>query len=188
MEENKNLNQENASNSAKWYILNVMSGQENKIASEIKSMIARKILSKNVFDAIVPSQEIIKVKKGKKVQESQKLFPGYVFVNANINSDAYNSLIALPKVLGFLGGKNKPEEVSEEKMKAILLTNSQKEASNKNFVFEVGETLNVIEGPFESFSGTVEEFDSEKQKVKISISIFGRATSVELELNQVEKV
>lgn len=172
----------------KWYILNVMAGQENKIAAEIKSMIARGVLGVNVYDALVPSKQIFKIKKGKKIQESQKLYPGYVFVCANIDSDAYSSLNAIPKVLGFLGGKNKPEQVSDVKMKTILDSASQQEVSNKHAVFEVGETLNVTEGPFESFSGVVEDFDPEKQKVKISILIFGRATSVELDINQVEKV
>jgi len=177
-----------STNQNKWYILNVMAGQENKIAGEIKSMIMRGALGKNVFDVLVPSKQVIKIKKGKKVQESQKLFPGYVFINANINSDAYNALNSIPKVLGFLGGKNKPEEVSESKMKDIISSMEDKEVGNKNIIFEIGEALNVIDGPFESFSGVVEDFDSEKQKVKISILIFGRATSVELDLNQVEKV
>jgi transcriptional antiterminator NusG len=174
-------------NTFKWYILNVMAGQENKIANEIKSMVASGALDGNVNDAMVPSQEITKVKKGKKVQESQKLFPGYVFVQANINSDAYSALNAIPKVLGFLGSKNKPEEVSEDKMKSILSSAQDAENKSKNVIFEIGETLNVTDGPFETFSGTVEEFDDHKHKVKISISIFGRATSVELDFNQVEK-
>lgn len=172
----------------KWYILNVMAGQENKIATNIKSMIMSGTLSHCVSDVLVPSKQVIKIKKGQKVQESQKLFPGYVFVNANINSDAYNLLNAIPKVMGFLGGKNNPEPVAKEKMENILSLSKEQTPDNKNVVFEVGETLNVIEGPFESFSGAVEEFDSEKQKVKISILIFGRATSVELDISQVEKI
>ncbi|MBU6338710.1 MAG: transcription termination/antitermination factor NusG [Rickettsiales bacterium] len=171
----------------KWYILNVMAGQENKVAADIKSMIMRGVFSGYVSDALVPSKQIVKIKKGKKVQEAQKLFPGYVFVNANINSSAYNSLNAIPKVMGFLGGKNTPQPVTDEKMQSILNLSSESASDNKNVIFEIGETLNVIEGPFESFSGTVEEFDVEKQKVKISILIFGRATSVELDVNQVEK-
>ncbi len=178
---------ENNDNTYKWYILNVMAGQENKIASEIKSLIAQGALGDNVKEAIVPSQEVLKVKRGKKVQDSQKLFPGYVFINANINSDAYSALNAIPKVLGFLGSKNRPEEVSQEKMDSILDSTKGQKTDTSNIMFEVGETLNVTEGPFESFSGVVEEFDSDKKKVKISISIFGRPTSVELELNQVEK-
>ncbi len=178
---------ENATNQ-KWYILNVMAGQENKIASEIKSMILRGNLDKNILDVLVPSKQIMKIKKGQKVQETQKLFPGYVFINANINSEAYNALNSIPKVIGFLGGKNTPEAVSDAKMQDILKTSSEQTVSSKHVIFEAGETLNVIEGPFESFSGVVEDFDIEKQKVKISILIFGRATSVELDINQVEKV
>jgi transcriptional antiterminator NusG len=178
---------ENTTNQ-KWYILNVMAGQENKIAAEIKSMILHGNLDKNIVDVLVPSKQIMKIKKGQKVQETQKLFPGYVFINANINSEAYNALNAIPKVIGFLGGKNTPEAVSDAKMQDILKTSSEQAVSSKHVIFEAGETLNVIEGPFESFSGVVEDFDVEKQKVKISILIFGRATSVELDINQVEKV
>lgn len=175
-------------NTQKWYILNVMAGQENKIAAEIKSMILRGTLGKNIVDVLVPSKQIMKVKKGQKVQETQKLFPGYVFINADINSEAYNALNSIPKVIGFLGGKNTPEAVSDAKMQDILNTSSEQVVNSKHVIFEAGETLNVIEGPFESFSGVVEDFDVEKQKVKISILIFGRATSVELDINQVEKV
>ncbi len=184
---NDSAQEQESDHKFKWYIINVMAGQENKIASEIKSMVATGSLGKNVSDAVVPSKEVTKVKRGKKVQESQKLFPGYVFIKANIDSEARNALIAIPKVLGFLGSKNKPEEVSETKMQDILSSTKIEESATKNMTFEIGETLNVIDGPFESFSGGVEEFDQEKQKVKIAISIFGRSTSVELEFNQVEK-
>ncbi len=177
-----------STNENKWYILNVMAGQENKVASDIKSMIMRGALGGYVTDAIVPSKQIIKIKKGQKVQEAKKLFPGYVFINANINSEAYNLINSIPKVMGFLGGKNNPEPVSDVKMQEILNISNDHASDNKNVVFEIGEVLNVIEGPFESFSGAVEEYDAEKQKVKISILIFGRATSVELDISQVEKV
>lgn len=172
----------------KWYILNVMAGQENKVASDIKAMIMRDSIGKYVADVLVPSKQVVKIKKGQKVQESQKLFPGYVFINANINSEAYNRINAIPKVMGFLGAKNSPEPVSDAKMQDILNASSDQNLDSKSVIFEIGETLNVIEGPFESFTGVVEDFDVEKQKVKISILIFGRATSVELDVNQVEKV
>jgi transcription termination/antitermination protein NusG len=176
------------SNENKWYILNVMAGQENKVASDIKSMIMRGALGGFVTDVLVPSKQVIKIKKGQKVQEAQKLFPGYVFINANISSEAYNLINSIPKVMGFLGGKNNPEAVADAKMQDILNLSSEQISDNRNVVFEIGEVLNVIEGPFESFSGAVEEYDAEKQKVKISILIFGRATSVELDISQVEKV
>ncbi len=165
-----------------------MAGQENKVASDIKSMILRGALGSFVTDVLVPSKQVIKIKKGQKVQEAQKLFPGYVFINANISSEAYNLINSIPKVMGFLGGKNNPEAVADVKMQDILNLSSEQISDNRNVVFEVGEVLNVIEGPFESFSGAVEEYDAEKQKVKISILIFGRATSVELDISQVEKV
>jgi transcriptional antiterminator NusG len=165
-----------------------MAGQENKVAADIKSMIMRGTLGNYVTEALVPSKQVVKIKKGQKIQEAQKLFPGYVFINANISSDAYNSINAIPKVMGFLGGKNNPEPVSEAKMQDILNVSNEQMSDSKNIIFEVGEVLNVIEGPFESFSGAVEEYDVEKQKVKISILIFGRATSVELDISQVEKV
>ena len=172
----------------KWYILNVMAGQEQKIADGIKAL-AAKNLDKFVEDVLVPCKQVIKIKKGQKVQESQKLFPGYVFIKADLNSNAYNVINAIPKVMGFLGGKNNPQPVDEKKMKDILsLVNNENVDNSKNQIFEIGETLNVIEGPFESFTGTVEDFDAEKQRVRISILIFGRATSVELEVNQVEKL
>ncbi len=171
----------------KWYIVNVMAGQENKIASDIKSLITRGNIAKEVFDVIVPTKPVVKVKKGQKVQEMQKLFPGYVFINANLSGNAYNIINAIPKVMGFLGSKNNPQPVSDAKMQEILNLSSAEATENKNLAFEIGETLNIIEGPFESFSGVVEDFDSEKQKVKISVLIFGRSTSVELDVNQVEK-
>lgn len=173
----------------KWYILNVMAGQENKVAADIKSMILRGTIDKHVAEVLVPTKPVVKIKKGQKVQEAQKLFPGYVFVNADLSSGDASSLInAIPKVMGFLGGKNTPQPVADVKMQDILKLSSEQAVDSRNVMFEIGETLNVIEGPFESFSGVVEDFDSEKQKVKISVLIFGRATSVELDINQVEKI
>ena len=176
-------------NNFKWYILNVMAGQEKKIAGDIKTLIMKGgSISKDVSEVIVPAKPIIKIKKGQKVQEMQKLFPGYVFVYANLSNEAYGIINSIPKVMGFLGGKNTPQPVAENKMQEILSLSSEQASDSKNVIFEIGETLNVIEGPFESFSGVVEDFDAEKQKVKISVLIFGRATSVELDINQVEKV
>ncbi len=172
----------------KWYILNVIAGQENKVASEIKALIARSAANKHIIDVIVPAKPIIKIKKGQKVQEMQKLFPGYVFVQADLTGEAYSVINSIPKVMGFLGGKNNPQPVADAKMQDILKLSAEQAPDNKNFAFDIGETLNIIEGPFESFSGVVEDFDAEKQKVKISVLIFGRATSVELDVNQVEKI
>ena len=165
-----------------------MAGQENKIAAEIKTLMLKGNFANDIGDIIVPTKPVIKIKKGQKVQEMQKLFPGYVFINSNLTSEIYNSLNSIPKVMGFLGSKNHPKPVDDSKMLDILNLSSQLEVDNKNVFFEVGETVNITEGPFESFSGVVEDFDSEKQKLKISVLIFGRSTSVELNINQVEKL
>jgi len=172
----------------KWYIINVMAGQENKVAADIKSLIIRENVGKYIKEVLVPTKPVIKIKKGQKVQESQKLFPGYVFVNATMEGDVYSVINSIPKVMGFLGKKGSPQPVTDAKMQEVLNLSSDQATDSKNVIFDIGETLNVIEGPFESFSGVVEEFDAEKQKVKISILIFGRATSVELDVSQVEKV
>ncbi|GDX36712.1 transcription termination/antitermination protein NusG [Alphaproteobacteria bacterium] len=172
----------------KWYILNVMAGQENKVASDIKTLMLKSPAGKYIAEVLVPTKPVFKIKKGQKVQEMQKLFPGYVFVNANLNSDAYSLINSVQKVMGFLGGKNNPQPVTKEKMDDILKSSEQQIVDNKNLSFEIGETLKINEGPFESFTGVVEDFDAEKQKIKISVLIFGRATSVELDVNQVEKV
>jgi transcriptional antiterminator NusG len=165
-----------------------MAGQEQKIASDIKLMMG-KSLGNDVSDILVPCKQVTKIKKGQKVQENQKLFPGYVFINANLSGNAYNIINAIPKTMSFLGSKNNPQPVSEEKMKDILaLVQTGSSETAKTQTFEIGEILNIIDGPFESFSGAVENFDQEKQRVRISVLIFGRATSVELDVNQVEKV
>lgn len=165
-----------------------MAGQENKIAENI-STIAKNELSESISDVLVPCKKVVKIKKGQKVLEDQKLFPGYVFIKADISSDVGNIANSIPKAMGFLGPKNKPEAVAEGKMKEILsLVSGEGSQDNENQIFEIGEVLNIIEGPFDSFTGVVEEFDSEKQRVKISVLIFGRATSVDLEVGQVEKL
>jgi transcriptional antiterminator NusG len=121
---------------SKWYILNVMSGQENKIATEIKTLILKGNFVNNINEVIVPTKPIIKIKKGQKVQEMQKLFPGYVFINANLSSEIYNSINSIPKVMGFLGSKNNPKPVEDSKMLDILNLTSQTEVDNKNIFFD----------------------------------------------------
>lgn len=172
---------------AKWYIVNVVSGQENKIASEIKSMMISGSFHDQIFEVLVPTKSLIKVKRGQKVQEQQKLFPGYIFVNCNLSLALRSAIKSIPKVMTFLGGNNNPEAVSDEKMAGVIGLISSEISDQKNLRFELGETLSINEGPFESFTGTVESFDSERQKVKLSVLIFGRATSVELDINQVER-
>ncbi len=172
----------------KWYILNVVSGQEAKIASEVKTIFFSNLQDNSPSQAIVPSRQVIKVKKGKKVQEAQKMFPGYIFVQMDMaDRVTLNRILLIPKVLGFLGPKNNPEPVNSAKIDEILKTCESEPLNDTSASVKTGDSVTVIDGPFESFSGVVEGFDQEKQKVKISILIFGRATSVELELNQIKK-
>lgn len=172
----------------KWYIVNVMAGQENKIATDIKSKITRGAFGEDIEEVLVPTKSVLKVKRGQKVQEMQKLFPSYIFIKADMSGNVYNAINSIPKVMGFLGSKNNPQSVPESKVQEIVSMISESEKAPKQEIFEIGESVNVIDGPFDSFTGVVEEFDNDKQKVKISISIFGRATSVELDVHQVEKV
>jgi len=171
----------------KWYILNVVAGQEVKIADEIKSIMARGIDNGAIKDVLVPSKTVIKVSKGQKKENNQKLFPGYVFINTNLEGNSFSIINAIPKVSGFLGGKNNPHPIEQSKIDEIVSSIENQELQEQNSVFEIGEVVKINDGPFESFSGSVVKFDSERKKVTVSVSIFGRPTEIELELNQVEK-
>lgn len=170
-----------------WYILKVVSGQENKIYNIINSLSNDNKIQ--IDEVLVPTRKTFKIKKGKKVEEQEKLFSGYVFVKFDLNLDTKSNLLSIPKVSGFLGGIN-PSPVSKVKMDDIfaMINNEKGDSDNSDKIFEIGEIVNVIDGPFDSFSGTVDAFDSEKERVKISISIFGRSTSVELHYHQVKKI
>lgn len=170
-----------------WYILKVVSGQEGKISKLIQSLLDQGKVS--IDEVLVPTRKIFKVKKGKKVEEQEKLFSGYVFVKFDLNLDTKSNLLSIPKVSSFLGGIN-PSAVSKTKMEDIFSMISDEKTSviDNDKIFEIGEVINVIDGPFDSFSGAVESFDDEKQRIKISILIFGRSTSVELHYDQIKKI
>ena len=170
-----------------WYILKVVSGQESKISKLMESLLDQGKIS--IDEVLVPSRKVSKVKKGKKVEEQEKLFSGYVFVKFDLNLDTKSNLLSIPKVSSFLGGTN-PTSVSKSKMEDIIgmISNEKITGVDQDKIFEIGEMINVIDGPFDSFSGAVEEFDDEKQRIKISISIFGRSTSVELHYDQIKKI
>ena len=167
----------------KWYIVNVVSGQENKIAAEINRIAAA---NDDIKEAFIPVKKAVKYVRGKKVDDLQKLFPSYVFVNANLNPSSKEVIRGIPKVLGFLGTKTKPEVVPEEKIKKLMEKVEEKIEDDK--VFEIGENVKITEGPFESFTGSVESKDEEKKMLKISVSIFGRPTLVDIGFAKVEKL
>ena len=174
----------------RWYVVHVYSGFEKKIAQQIKDQAAQQGLADQIDEILVPTEEVTEVRRGQKVNSERKFFPGYVLVKMEMTDDAWHLVKDTPKVTGFLGDKNKPSAIRESE--AMRLINALKEGVEKPrkpaIVFEVGEQVRVADGPFTSFMGSVEEVDEEKGRVKVSVSIFGRSTPVELEYGQVEKV
>ena len=171
-----------------WYIVQTFSGFEQKVASVIKEKIKKNELSDKITDIVVPVHEVTVVKKGKRVQKKKKYFPSYVLVKMEMNKELYHMIKNIQKVTGFLGTTGNPAPVSNNEIGKIL--GNIKEGSlspEPSLSFEVGEQVKVCEGPFASFSGLVEEVDEDKSKLKVSVSIFGRPTPIELEYNQVEK-
>ncbi len=173
----------------RWYVLHVYSGFENKVAEAIKEKAAKKGLADRVEDIMVPKEEVVEVKRGQKVNSERKVFPGYVLAKVDMSDDVWHMIKDTPKVTGFLGAANKPSPISEKEAARLLQQLQEGVERPKNLVsFEIGEEVKVSEGPFASFNGTVEEVDEERSKLKVSVSIFGRATPVELEYGQVEKI
>ena len=171
-----------------WYIVQTFSGFEHKVAEIIKETIKKKELSEKISEVLVPMHEVTIVKKGKRVQQKKKYFPSYVLVKMEMNKELYHMIKNIQKVTGFLGTTGTPVPVSEKEIDKIL--GNIKEGSlapEPSLTFDVGEQVKVCEGPFASFSGLVEEVDEDKFKLKVSVSIFGRPTPIELEYNQVEK-
>ena len=171
-----------------WYIVQTFSGFEQKVADTIKEMIKKNELSNKISDIVVPVHEVTVVKKGKRVQKKKKYFPSYVLVKMEMNKELYHMIKNIQKVTGFLGTTGTPVPVSDKEIDKIL--GNIKEGSlipEPTLSFDVGEQVKVCEGPFSSFSGLVEEVDEEKSRLKVSVSIFGRPTPIELEYNQVEK-
>ena len=171
-----------------WYILQTFSSFEQKVADIIKEMIKKKELEDKITDVIVPDHEVTVVKKGKRVQKKKKYFPSYVLLKMEMNKELYHMIKNIQKVTGFLGTTGNPAPVSDTEIDKILGNIKEGSLTPKpSLSFEVGEQVKVCEGPFSSFSGSVEEVDEDKSKLKVSVSIFGRPTPIELEYNQVEK-
>ena len=173
----------------RWYVVHVYSGFEKKIAQQLKEQAAQKGLADQIEDVLVPSVDVVEVRRGQKVNAERKFFPGYVLVKMELSDEAWHLVKNTPKVTGFLGTKTRPTPISEAEAERILKQAAEGvERPRPSVLFEVGEQVRVADGPFTSFNGVVEEVDEEKGRVKVSVSIFGRSTPVELEYNQVEKV
>ena len=173
----------------RWYVVHVYSGFEKKIAQQIKEQAAQKGLQDAFEEVLVPAEEVVELRRGQKINAERKFFPGYVLVKMELTDDASHLVKDTPKVTGFLGTRNRPSPISEAEAERILKqTQEGGERPRPSVLFEVGEQVRVADGPFTSFNGTVEEIDEEKGRVKVSVSIFGRSTPVDLEYGQVEKV
>ena len=173
-----------------WYIIQTFSGFEQKVAETLKDIINKKekLLEDKIEDVLVPTHEVTEVKRGKRVQRKKKYFPSYVLVKMEMNKDLYHMIRNINKVTGFLGTTGIPAPVPEKEINKIMGRIKEGTLAPKTQItFDIGEQVKVCEGPFASFSGLVEEVDEEKSRLKVSISIFGRPTPIDLEYNQVEK-
>ena len=173
----------------RWYIVHAYSNFENKVADSIREQAKQRGLSDLFEEVMVPQEKVVEVRRGRKVDAERKVFPGYVLVKMDLTDEAYHLIKNTPKVTGFLGSDNKPQAISEGEAQRILHQVQEGIERPKPAVsFEVGEQVRVSDGPFASFNGVVEEVDDARSRVKVAVSIFGRATPVELEFTQVEKL
>jgi transcriptional antiterminator NusG len=174
---------------ARWYIVHTYSNFEKKVAEEIKRQAKLQELEDLVEDVVVPTEEVVEVRRGQKVNSERKFLPGYVLLRAKLTDEVYHLVKNVAKVTGFLGQNNKPMPLRQAEVDRILnQAHESAEHPKSTISFEIGEQVKVADGPFTSFTGTVEEVDEDRSRLKVAVSIFGRATPVELEFTQVEKM
>ena len=172
----------------RWYSVSVLSNFEKKIAEQIKEAAAQAGLQDEIEEVLVPTEEVIEVRKGKKVQTERRFMPGYVLVRMEMSDRGYHLITSINRVTGFLGQPGRPTPMRDSEVAVILNQVEENAESPRALIsFEVGETVNVTDGPFEGFTGQVEDVDESNARLKVSVSIFGRATPVELEYTQVSK-
>ncbi len=174
---------------ARWYVIQVYSGFEQKIGDSIQEQAAKKGFANDIEEIMVPTQDVVELKRGQRVTTTKQVFPGYILIKMEMSDAAWHLIKNTDKVTGFLGGGRKPVPISQKEAEAMMNNLQDGSSATATMVtFDIGEELRVVDGPFASFNGLVEEIDEDKQRLKVSVSIFGRATPVELDYGQVEKV
>ena len=174
---------------ARWYVVNVYSDSEKKVAESLREQATLKKMDDKILEVFVPTENVVEIRKGAKVNAEHKFFPGYILVKMELTDETWLVVKNTPRVSGFLGSRNKPQPITDAEVQKIMnQVQEGLERPQTNVNFETGEQIRVIDGPFASFVGIVEDIDTEKNRLKVSVSIFGRYTPVELEFSQVEKI
>lgn len=172
----------------RWYSVSVLSNFEKKVAESIKTAVADAGLEDEIEEVLVPTEEVLEVRRGKKVTSERRFMPGYVLVRMEMSNRGYHLISQINRVTGFLGPQGKPMPMRDDEVNQILNRVEEGEVAPRNLIrFEVGEKVQVTDGPFEGFDGMVEDVDEDNARLKVTVSIFGRATPVELEFTQVSK-
>ena len=173
----------------KWYVVHVFSGSEKKVCQSIEEQIISKDMGSFIEEVLVPTEEVVEIRRGTKIQTEKKFFPGYILIKMEMTDESWHFIKAQSKVTGFLGAKGKPIAISENEAKRLIDQISEGiDRPRSSVIYEIGEEVRVSDGPFQSFNGLVEEIDEDKSRLKVAVSIFGRSTPVDLEYSQVEKL
>lgn len=173
----------------KWYVVNVYSGFEQRVQDAIYDQARRKGLDARFGEILIPTEEVIEIKRGEKVTSSKNFFPGYILVQMEMSDETWHLVRSVPKVSGFLGARGKPQAISNAEVDKIMKKVEDSATKSRHSIsYEIGDAVTVCDGPFASFQGVIEEVDREKERVKVAVSIFGRPTNVDLGFSQIEKI